>query len=471
MLLSPLRRARHSAPLQLLLGLAAALVVPTALLTVAGSYEPSVTNVALYVLSIAFLATCTLMLVEANLAVRRRLRPVPPPPPAELQPDVTVMVVAYLPNEADVIKDTLANLLDEVDLPGRAPQVLLAYNTPVTLPVESELRAWAAREPRLDVLRVEDSTSKAENVMAALASVRGEIVGILDADHQLRPDAAQLASRWINAGYDVVQGRCVVRNARENLLTRIIAFEFETIYGVAHAGRSLLLDTGIFGGANGWWRTSTLRTIGLDHRMLTEDIDSSLRALLAGYRIVHERDVVSTELAPTTLRAWWKQRTRWSQGWFQVTLRHGAAIRRTKALRGPARLYWTALLSWREAFPIVSVQLFSVLAASVLLGQSIRPKTDPFLLWTTAITLMSGLIIGAGAWRVRSRELAAQFGPGALLLALLTTWPYTLLKNAVAIAAMVRELLGDRRWMVTSRTAQPTTQPTLQGSLDPIPNA
>ncbi len=310
---------------------------------------------------------------------------------------MTVMVVAYLPNEADVIKDTLANLLDEVDLPGRGAAGAAGLQHARHAARRVGAAGWAAREPRLDVLRVEDSTSKAENVMAALASVRGEIVGILDADHQLRPDAAQLASRWINAGYDVVQGRCVVRNARENLLTRIIAFEFETIYGVAHAGRSLLLDTGIFGGANGWWRTSTLRTIGLDHRMLTEDIDSSLRALLAGYRIVHERDVVSTELAPTTLRAWWKQRTRWSQGWFQVTLRHGAAIRRTKALRGPARLYWTALLSWREAFPIVSVQLFSVLAASVLLGQSIRPKTDPFLLWTTAITLMSGLIIGAGA--------------------------------------------------------------------------
>lgn len=461
-----LDRARYSVAIQLSLGALVGLFFPTVLLAVLATAYPAITGFALYAVSAAYLATCALMLIEANLAVRRHIRPTPPIPSDDFAPEVTLLVVAYLPNEVHIVIETVRHLLDEVDIPGQHPQVLLAYNTPERLAIEDELEAMAAADDRFDVVRVIDSTSKAENVMGALSEVRGDIVAILDTDHHLRPDAARIAVRWFDVGYDIVQGRCVVRNARENLLTRLVAFEFETIYGVAHAGRSLLVDTGIFGGANGWWRTSVLRGIGLDHRMLTEDIDSSLRSLLSGYRIIHERNAVSTELAPTTLKAWWRQRTRWAQGWFQVTLRHGEAMRTTSILRFPTRAYWTTMLVWREAFPLVSLQIFSVLLAEVILGNGLRIRSDPFLLWTTAITLGSAMVIGAGAWRVATKETKSQINVGFATTACLLMWPYTLLKNAVAIAAMVRELVGDRRWLVTNRTG--SSQPAATSNFAPV---
>lgn len=56
--------------------------------------------------------------------------------------------------------------------------------------------------------------------------------------------------------------------------------------------------------------------------MLTEDIDSTLRAFASGAKMVHELNTVSYEQAPTTLAAFYKQRMRWAQGWFQVAIRH-----------------------------------------------------------------------------------------------------------------------------------------------------
>lgn len=447
-----LDRARHHVGTQLAIGGLVGFVLPTLALVVLGSLVDGTTGVALYLVSLAYLATCALMLLEANLAFRRNPRPDPAPPSDGWVPEITLLVVAYLPNETSVVGETLEHLCREVELPGEDGQVLLAYNTPHDLPIEDELRALAEREPRLEILRIDGSTSKAENVMGALPSVRGDVVAILDTDHLLRPDAAVRAARWFDAGYDIVQGRCVVRNARENWLTRMIALEFETIYGVAHLGRSLLVDTGIFGGANGWWRTSALREIGLDHRMLTEDIDSSLRSLLAGMRIVHDRSVVSTELAPTSLSAWWRQRTRWAQGWFQVTLRHSKAMRRTPVLPRPTRAYWAMLLTWRELFPFVSLQVFAVLVADLLLGGTLRVQADPFLIFSTIVTFGSGLLVSAAAWRVATPESRAQLRGPAVLGAAVLMWPYTLLRNAVAIAAVVRELVGDRRWMVTRRS-------------------
>ncbi|MFT4035209.1 MAG: glycosyltransferase family 2 protein [Patulibacter sp.] len=461
-----LDRARHRVGTQLALGLLAGLLVPTVALALLTTVWPAAGGTALYFVAVAYLITCAIMLVEANLAWRPQTARLPEAPSDGWEPEVTIVVVAYLPNEAGVVLDSLRNLCEEVDIPGQHPQVMLAYNTPQPMRLERELQALAAEIPMLDVVRVEGSTSKAQNVMGILPHVRGDIVAILDTDHQLRADAARRAIRWFDVGYDIVQGRCVVRNARRNLLTRVIAFEFETIYGIAHVGRSLLVDTAIFGGANGWWRTDVLREIGLDHRMLTEDIDSSLRALMAGFRIVHDRGVISTELAPTTLSAWWRQRTRWAQGWFQVTLRHSGAMWRTPALPRPTRLYWALMLGWREIFPFVSLQVVSIMLSELLLGRGLHAKADPFLIATTVIAFSSGVIVGGAAWMVATRDTRYQLGRRGALLGIVLFIPYTLLRNAVAIAAIVRELVGDRRWLVTRRAvaAVPATATTTSTS-------
>lgn len=79
---------------------------------------------------------------------------------------------------------------------------------------------------------------------------------------------------------------------------------------------------GLFCGSNGYWRTSLLREMKMDGDMLTEDIDSALRAFSRGCKTVHDLNVTSYELAPTTFSAFWKQRLRWAQGWAQASMRH-----------------------------------------------------------------------------------------------------------------------------------------------------
>ena len=79
---------------------------------------------------------------------------------------------------------------------------------------------------------------------------------------------------------------------------------------------------GLFAGSNGYWRAPLLREHKMDRSMLTEDIDSALRAFSKGCNVVHDMNVVSYELAPTSLKAFWKQRMRWAQGWTQASIRH-----------------------------------------------------------------------------------------------------------------------------------------------------
>ena len=90
-------------------------------------------------------------------------------PAAELPPvpSATFIVAAFLPNDREIIVATVRHLHSNIDRPARRFQVILAYNTPVNLPVEKELVRLAHMDPALRLLGVEGSESKAENVNAA----------------------------------------------------------------------------------------------------------------------------------------------------------------------------------------------------------------------------------------------------------------------------------------------------------------
>ena len=75
----------------------------------------------------------------------------------------------------------------------------------------------------------------------------------------------------------------------------------------------------------------------MDENMLTEDIDSALRAFGHGAKAVHDLNVVSFELAPVTLAAFWKQRLRWSQGWIQASIRHINLVWSRSTVEGKTR--------------------------------------------------------------------------------------------------------------------------------------
>lgn len=121
---------------------------------------------------------------------------------------------------------------------------------------------------------------------------------------------------------DIVQGRCVVFNSNETLLTTLVSVEFDKIYNVSHPGRAAMWGFGLFCGSNGYWKASLLKEHKMDGDMLCEDIDSALRACAKGRKAVHELNAVSYELAPTHFSAFWKQRLRWAQGWTQASIRH-----------------------------------------------------------------------------------------------------------------------------------------------------
>jgi cellulose synthase/poly-beta-1,6-N-acetylglucosamine synthase-like glycosyltransferase len=367
-------------------------------------------------------------------------------------PAATAIVAAYLPNEAATIADTVTHLLRQ-DYPGTF-QVILAYNTPQRLPIEDTLEELAARDARLLLLRVESSTSKAQNVNAALAYVRGEFVGIFDADHHPAQGSFSRAWRWLSDGYDVVQGHCVVRNGDASWVARMVAVEFEVIYGVSHPGRARLHGFGIFGGSNGYWRRDVFRQIRLQRSMLTEDIDSTMRSLRDGFKIVSDPGLISTELAPTTMGALWGQRMRWAQGWTQNARRHLGPALTADRLSGRQKLGAGFLLGWAQIMPWVSLQVIPILAFTAWRDDGLGHLDwlIPLFVLLSVFTVTVGgaqTIFAYMLGDARIRRHRAWF----VMYAIHSMLWFGELKNIIARVAQLKEASGDRVWRVTPRAA------------------
>jgi cellulose synthase/poly-beta-1,6-N-acetylglucosamine synthase-like glycosyltransferase len=406
-------------------------------------------NVAFYVAFALLMLTTGVLFAEALLAIE----PGQAPPEPERWPTASAVIPAWLPNEHAELVDTLRGFLDH-DYPGGL-QVVCAYNTDRPFPdVEAELRRLSLAEERLLVLRVEGSRTKAQNLNAALRSVTGEIVGVFDADHRPDPDAFRRAARWIGAGWDGVQGRCTVRLPdRPSLTQRLVAIEFETIYGVAHPGRARRDRFAIFGGSNGYWKASALMALRFAPDRLTEDIDVSARALLAGLRIATDRGIVSSELPPADLRALWVQRGRWAQGWTQVSHRWLGPILRAPHLGRRQKIGAALLFGLREVTPWVTLQLYPILLFHAVTGVGSRVK------WLLPVFVVSTVLsLGVGAWqatvawwwadpRHRSRAQYVRYVGHNIV------W-FSELKMLISRVAHLRAALGEAQWRVTRRATQ-----------------
>jgi GGDEF domain-containing protein len=414
-----------------------------------------VTGVTFLFLVAALALTSLAIWAECGAALRRRE---PPAMVGSELPAASAVIAAYLPNESRTVVETVEAFRQQ-DYPDL--QVILAYNTPERLPVEDVLLEIAARDPRFLPLRVEGSVSKAQNVNAALARVTGEFVGLFDADHHPAPGSFRRAWRWLASGADVVQGHCVVRNGEQSWVSRLVAAEFEAIYAVSHPGRARLHGFGIFGGSNGYWRREALERTRLRSFMLTEDIDSSLRVLRGGGRIVSDPGLISTELAPDTPRALWNQRMRWAQGWSQVAMQHLRAALRSRELTVRQKLGCVQLLGWRELYPWLSLQTLTILAFWAVRGTPPVEWFVPVFVFTTLLTFSAGPIQAYTAWRC-AHPSVKKHGRWFLFYALVSQLVYVEFKNVIARTAHIKEAMRERRWKVTPRSVPdaPTPEPT-----------
>jgi cellulose synthase/poly-beta-1,6-N-acetylglucosamine synthase-like glycosyltransferase len=165
---------------------------------------------------------------------------------------------------------------------------------------------------------------KAGALADGLLAARGEFVAIFDADFVPPPDFLRQTVPFLlddpRCGF--VQTRWGHRNRSFSLLTRLQGLGIDGHFVIEQAARAWNGLFFNFNGTAGIWRTRTIADAGgWNADTLTEDLDLSYRALLAGWKPRYLLDVVTPAEIPTDINALKSQQRRWATGSIQCAIK------------------------------------------------------------------------------------------------------------------------------------------------------
>ncbi len=205
--------------------------------------------------------------------------------------------------------------------------------------VDAAVARARALDPALciDVVRREHRAGfKAGALAAGLERSSAPFVAMFDADFVPGPDFLVHALPLFDAADRVacVQGRWVHLNRSQNRLTRAQAVSVDAHFLVQQFARAAGPGLLNFNGTAGVWRRAAIDDAGgWCGDTLTEDLDLSYRAQLAGWRILFDPTLTVPAELPPTLGAFKSQQARWACGSMQCARR----------FLGPV---------WRSGFPL-----------------------------------------------------------------------------------------------------------------------
>lgn len=235
-------------------------------------------------------------------------------------PPVTVQLPVY--NEAAVV-ERLLDAAAALDYPRDLLEIQLLDDSDdeTTERAAERVRSWRERGVRIRHLhrRVREGF-KAGALARGLEEAEGDFVLILDADFIPQPDLVhRLLGPFTDPSVGMVQARWDYLNEEDSLLTRSQALLVDAHFFLEQGGRWASGRFMNFNGTAGMWRRRALEAAGgWSADTLTEDVDVSYRAQMAGWRMVFCPHIGVPSELPGVARDFELQQKRWAQGGVQT---------------------------------------------------------------------------------------------------------------------------------------------------------
>ncbi|NDJ61362.1 MAG: glycosyltransferase [Chloroflexi bacterium] len=273
---------------------------------------------ALYVLLLSLLFIYGINQIYLTLLTLRHSAPDSAAPPLadSAWPSVTVQVPIY--NERHVA----VRIIDAVcalDYPRDRLEIqILDDSTDHTAALVAKCVAqWQARG--LDIKQVQRPTRegyKAGALAHGLTLAHGTLIAIFDADFVPPRDfLRRTVPHFADEAVGFVQTRWGHLNAEFSILTRLQSISIDAHFTVEQFARQRGGLPMNFNGTAGAWRRACIETAGgWLARTVTEDLDLSYRAQIAGWKPVYLRDVIAPGEVPATVSGYRRQQYRWARG-------------------------------------------------------------------------------------------------------------------------------------------------------------
>jgi cellulose synthase/poly-beta-1,6-N-acetylglucosamine synthase-like glycosyltransferase len=345
-------------------------------------------------LGLALYALHALVLMVLYLWHRKAPSLSAPSVPEEALPWVTVQVP--LRNERHVVGQVLKALgalswpRDRLEL-----QVLDDSDDVTTALAEEQVTRLHAQGLQVELLHRDDPDGyKAGALSEGLRRARGEFIVIFDADFCPDPDFLRQTVPHLVAdpGLGMVQARWTHLNQEYSVMTRVQALALDAHFSVEHLARSrsgLLMN---FNGSAGVWRRAAIHSAGgWQDDTVTEDLDLSYRAQLAGWRVCYLPDVVAAAELPPLLASIKTQQVRWAKGASQVFRKLAGPIVRSPRLTLVQKVMALLHLSGYITQPLILAMMLLTLPMVLT-----APAFSGFIVWLSALASIPPLLYVLG---------------------------------------------------------------------------
>ena len=270
------------------------------------------------------------MLFNSIISIKK-MKPVVPYEEEDL-PFVSIFIPAH--NEENTIEATITSVCESEyyknDKPNYEVIVINDGSTDSTGEILAEIKKDL---PQLKIVtRHPPRSGKGKGFVLndALTLSQGEIIGVFDADTQIKTDYLMTIMQYLNGDIDGVQSRVKMFNRDENFLARMQHLEFAS-FGNTLIAKDNLGSTGFLGGNGQFVKKDAIIDCGRwDGFAVTEDLNLAIKIILQGGKIRYCGECAVYQEAVTTWRAFFRQRVRWAIGNFETLFVYFPQIIRAK---------------------------------------------------------------------------------------------------------------------------------------------
>ena len=140
---------------------------------------------------------------------------------------------------------------------------------------------------------------------------------IFDADNIVDKNFLKAMNKKLNQGEDVVQGYRDIKNPSDSWVTAGYAIFYWTMNRFYHLARYNLGLSPLINGTGFMVKFDVVKPEGWKTKTLTEDIEFSLKRIIAGKKLGWATDAIVYDEQPVGFKQSWSQRSRWTVGHIQ----------------------------------------------------------------------------------------------------------------------------------------------------------
>lgn len=332
---------------------------------------------------------------------RHRHSPMPDAPDISATDTPSVLVQLPLYNER-YVAERLIRAVAALDYPADRLQIqVLDDSTDETRAIVARLVSQLQTHGvAIEHIRRPDRVGfKAGALAHGLERSREELVAIFDADFLPQADfLRQTVPHFTDPAVGMVQTRWEHINGDYSMLTRAQAVLLDGHFVIEHTARHRGGCFFNFNGTAGIWRREAIETSGgWQHDTVTEDLDLSYRAQLAGWRFIYRPQTATPSELPIDILDFKNQQHRWTKGAIQTARKLLQKIWRA-AVPLKCKVEATFHLTSNFCYPLMVLLV-------ILLGPTclVRVRLDlPGLIWLD-IPILLATTVSVGLFYLRGQ--------------------------------------------------------------------